>query len=312
MFSKYRSYSEKEVCFVDYPRAKQFFCDYNEAQMVYHASAMDSVKKIRNSRSVISVFKFKERIRILIQAISGYRENNYSKEFGYYLDYLFLEKFLLNQRFEHVVTCETINRYAYWIGELQHKIGGVFEIIPHGTLIGTKEINLPNKIWIDRIRVWNDVEKDLFAVGVSRNNSCGYYISEYRPSVKFEHYGKEKRIKVGIFSQMDVERYYEIAQNEKIDSDKYLFIIMPHPLEKPCYDVEKFANIKISNCIKYIDIDVALTGNSTIIYDLIYSGYKKKIIVYSDKTNYSKVTNHIVFAQNRECVINELLNCRKE
>jgi hypothetical protein len=275
--SKYRPIQGCAIAWVNSNRGYEKLFINDNAYIIFHGTAFSNVLMFRRKPSLFSCFCFVNRFSIFIRATSIYLSNktldNYPLWLEFYLIYIVLSKYSPTTFF----TSGLYDRHTTWQSHIMKSQTGKFVIRQHGVCAVSA---IKHKIYCDKMFVLNNKELELMKDNVIENTSCEYEKMEFKSTIEFEKYGEKEGIKIGVITQVNPDRINEwVKAIEKVDFPAWIFLML-HPLDKKSNykAITSSANVIASKKSKYIDMDILMLENSTIIYDYISSGYRGLIL----------------------------------
>ena len=275
--SIYRPIQGRTIAWVNGNRGYEQLFVNDKAYIIFHGAVFRNVFMFRKKSSVFSGFRLHNRISIYIKATSIYLNNkqlnNYPLWLEFYLIYRVLSKYSPTTFF----TSGLYDRHTTWQSHIMKGQTGKFIIRQHGICA---EPLLNHRIHCDKVFVINSKELELMKGNVIENISCEYEEMGFMSTLNFMEFGEKEGVKIGILTQVNPDRIKEwLKALERIGFPTWIFLML-HPLDKKNNYKE---SIKKSNVIdakkcKYIDMDIILLENSTIIYDYISNGYEGMIL----------------------------------
>lgn len=315
LFGKYKPSNYRRVALVDSAGGKRIYPENLDCQYLYHAKALRFYQGFRSKLSFMTPVPWRKRVSIFFHILSSFIRVRSIKLLGYYAEFLLIQSFIDIAAPSFFAITATVDRRACWISSLMEKKKGLVVVYPHGTLIGLSCDSLPHRFRVDEINCWNNLEKEIYSRAVISNSDCLFHISKYKPSVAFHQYPtNHSSLSIGVFTQNDSSRYIKlVAEINKVLPDS-LVVIMPHPLENIKDVSRQFEglSVRIVPDEKYINFDIAITGNSTMIYDLFFSNYCGIIISYSEPNDFEKACPDIKCIQDSEDIVRFISELNKE
>ena len=284
---------------------------------IHHAASALPIKRMRANASIFSDFRFSERVLLLIDALKKAKSVGASKDKARYIEYRFLAK-TIEKRSEHqygetlrVTTASMTDRYVTWISGLCKSKDLALNVYQHGTLLHFK--GMPHRITVSNFCVYNEREQRCIEEFIVANADCNYTIVPFKSNVAFSSIeDKGDLYHVGIISQHNKKFNQDAVAAVSELYPKARIMLMLHPAEEfdAFYRKLKHDNrqLDIFEHEKFIDVDMLVLNNSTMIYDYVYSGYKSAIVVISEERLYGFLTTEIQYYDSFQCWVDEVRN----
>lgn len=281
VLGKHNNQLRENIAWVNGNRGYERYFDCNKYDIIYHGSYFTKLGNFFNFNSIFSPFTRMRRIVILIKSIIDYIRLDI-KHFTYWIEYCFVIESLISISPIKIVSPHIQDRQITWISYYAQLSKANLEIYQHGI---TPNINiLPNKIYCNTFYALDDNQIIINKENIILNkDKCIFKKLKFKSGIVFSHFGKKDKFVIGIATQVNPifinNLLKEISGNKLLAHYEIQFIMMLHPLDL----VDKYIlpynlSIIVEKEKKYIDINILITENSTIIYDYYYAGFHNPII----------------------------------
>lgn len=308
VFSKRVREASNRIAWVNGSRGyEKLYADSNFV-VVHHGTFFKNPIKFFLHLSIFSVIPRIERVRLFIKAMVNYGEIK-TGNIGYWLEYYFIFEFIQRTVPKVIASPHTFDRQISWITCLSHKLGVEIEINQHG--ITPSNLAIPNKVYCNRFYAISDEE-----IIVSKNNivanweKCEFLVEPFTSVISFAEFSRsDEMIVIGIATQCNrlyTEKILNYLKDEKYyDCKNSKIILMLHPLDDP-KNYKQMANHRVHVAVKekYLNVDVLITENSTIVYDYILENYNGLILQIDKEAtcNFMGVKNLVNFSDMEEAI----------
>jgi hypothetical protein len=312
VLAKRKDVTKGDVAWVNGRRGYEKNYENGKCRVIHHGTFFSNPCRLRKEESVFSYFSRGDSFKKVVRAILAYKKSGI-KNLPYWLEFVFISDAMYMMLPSRVFTPHISDRHATWISYIVRKYNGKLIIHQHGVCT-----NNPNKIFCNQFYALSQEQCEYCKSNLIKNDDCAFSISTINSVVKFHKMEKAEGTLVGIASQCNADFVFGIVEairrNGCEDLKNAKIVIMLHPLEKAKhYKSLKDGNIVIESRRKYINIDILITANSTIIYDYYYSRFNG-IIAKIDKDNsieFKDVPNVTRFINIKEAVqyMNDYIQC---
>lgn len=276
--SKHRLRKNNSIGWVNGDRGYEKFFVEDDVTIIFHGTAFKKILNLRRMNSIFSFFKIHERTSLLIKAMRIYiKKRKLISNKALWLEYYFIFEFLVSNKPDYFLTTGIYDRHTTWQSHIMKSIGGNFYIKQHG-VNAISEIK--HKIYCDKIMAFNLRELKSLKNFVVENASCQYEVVDYISLIDFANSGFKDGIKIGVITQVNYKRVKSWIDLINTMAIPVWFFLMLHPLDKKqnYNNIKKYENVLDAKEEKFIDMDIIIVENSTLIYDYIVNGYTGTIL----------------------------------
>ncbi len=248
---------------------------YKNFEDIYYGDTQKNLKDLLYQKTLFSYFTRKERLMIFVNAILIFFKNRSIKgPVVYWIDFLFWNEFLNVSNAKILLSNGHYDRLTTSLSYLCKSKKILFHMRQHGIILANGMI--PNKIFCDKLYVFDERNKLCFKNSIIRNMDCEYII-EYKNNVRFSTFNKKGRL-VGIIENPCFEMKKIINCVINYYGSDTMILIMLHPLSKE-RDYKEFKRKNVEFISQKIwNIDLLISATSTLAYDYIRNGFTKKIL----------------------------------
>lgn len=257
--------------------------DFTKQDLYFkYANLNKSLNEIKCNISVLSPYKFKERLNIISRAVRFYKENRGRLEgyLHYVIDYYTIAYYIICNDIEKIVSSGMYERYCTFLSYLGKGIDIEIIGVQDGAAI---DVDVPSKIYCNKMYVFDEFEKNIIKKFIA-NADCKFFLTGFTSTIKWDYLNTEKKILAIASQDWFTDKTLKIAERimDVIDLKVIQPVIFPHPRENISDYRQlqrKYPDLIVTNS-KYKNVDILITFYSTIVYDFWTVNSKLKILCF--------------------------------
>ena len=281
ILAKHKEIVSKNIGWINGDRGYESFIDSSVYEIIHHGSFFVNGGKFRHYNSIFTIFNRLERWKIFFRSLVDFFSFDIT-HFSYWIEFCFLYQAIAMLSPMAIATPHIQDRHATWLSYYAYENNISFDIYQHGV---TPDIDyLPHKIYCTNFYALDEKQVEINRETIILNPSqCVFHKLQFNSVLKFNKLHTSKEFIIGIASQVNpifINNLLDAcSKNNYLSQANIQYVIMLHPLETSnIYVLPENLEIIVEKEKKFINLNILITENSTIIYDYYYSGYTNPIV----------------------------------